>query len=162
MFSRPSLQALCMVLVACCGVGLYHRHAQTQAIPPAPVHSETHRDAENSRPSEVSGTWKPNQPNAAFYQTIIDNNLFAPLGTQLNKKPRPGGNWKLIATFTTQDPAESSAIVENTATGEQRRVVVGDVIGDATVMTIDAKQVTLDPHGSKPVVLRLPAFVFLN
>lgn len=44
-------------------------------------------------------TWR-DEPNADFYQTIIDNSLFAPLGTVLNTKPRPGENLKLITTFT--------------------------------------------------------------
>lgn len=74
---------------------------------------------ETERIDPPKNTWE-NEPNADFYQIIIDNNLFAPLGTVLNQKPRPGANLKLIATFTRHDPADAIAIVEDTATGEEK------------------------------------------
>ena len=88
-----------------------------------------------------------NEPNADFYQTIIDNNLFAPLGTVLNKKPRPGSNLKLIATFTRHAPADATAILENTTTGEQKTVAVGDVVSGVRVTDIQPKQVLIEKEG---------------
>ncbi|RKU22893.1 hypothetical protein C6503_03770 [Candidatus Poribacteria bacterium] len=98
--------------------------------------------------------------HADFYQTIIKNNLFAPLGTVLNPTPKPGAHLKLIGTLTRQDPAKASAILQNTTTGEQQTVVVGDVLGEFTIMKIEAKQITLDHHGKAPVRLRLREHFF--
>ena len=155
MSSRPSLQALCVVILACGGVGLYHLRAQPPAIPPPQEVTETQTV---SRPSQ---TWR-DEPHSDFYQTIIRNNLFAPLGTVLNPKPRPGANLTLVGTFLAPDAGRSTALIKQASTGRLLTVTVGDVLGDATVLKIESKQVTLDPHGKKPVVLRLPGFVFLN
>ena len=89
----------------------------------------------------VSGT-RPSVDDG-FYQTILQNNLFAPLGTVLNARPRPGTNLTLIATFTTGDPTLAAAIIKNTATDVQGTVVVGDVIGGYRVAEIHPKQILI-------------------
>lgn len=156
MFSRPSLLALCLVLCACSVVGLYHLHAQPQARRQAQeTDTEPHSIQSPSQPSQSDVT-------SDFYQTIIDNNLFAPLGTDLKPKPVPGANLSLVATFVSENALRSTAVIQNKATGRHAVLSIGGVIGDFTLMKIQPKQVTLDHHGKKPVVLRLPNFVFLN
>ena len=105
-------------------------------------------------------TWKADV-NADFYQTIIDNNLFAPLGTVLNKKPRPGSNLKLIATFTRHTPADATAILENTATGEQKTVAVGNVIDDYRISDIQPKQVLIEKEG-EPAIWKFMTPILLD
>ena len=85
-----------------------------------------------------------------FYQTIIRNNLFAPLGTNLHQKPVPGASVKLIATFTRKDPADASAIVLNIASGEQKTVGVGSMFAGYQVRDIQAKQILLEKASEAP------------
>ena len=104
----------------------------------------------------------PETIHSDFYQTIIRNNLFAPLGTVLNQTPVPGANVKLIATFTRDDPSKASAIVENTATGDQKTVGVEDVVGGYRVLEIHAKQILIEKDGQPPIWKRLETFLLLN
>lgn len=112
------------------------------------------------RPVErPAGTWK-NEPNADFYQTIIDNNLFAPLGTVLNQKPSPGANLKLIATFTHDATADATAIFQNIATGAKKTVGVEDVIQGCRVRDIKPKQVLIGKDGEPAIWKRIkPTFL---
>lgn len=103
-----------------------------------------------------------NDINTDFYQTIIKNNLFAPLGTELNPKPVPGAHLTLVATFVSKDWQRSTAVIKHSATGHHHVLGIGGVIGDFTVMKIQGKQVEPDHHGKRPVVLHLPENVFLN
>ncbi|MXV85138.1 hypothetical protein F4Z98_17425 [Candidatus Poribacteria bacterium] len=96
-----------------------------------------------------------------FYQTIIRNNLFAPLGTVLNPEPVPGANLKLLGTFVSKDAVHSTAIIKNETTGRQEMLSIGGGLGNFQVVEIQCQQVTLDHLGSS-VVLRLPSGVLLN
>ena len=104
----------------------------------------------------------PETIHSDFYQTIIRNNLFAPLGTVLNQTPVLGANLKLIATFTRDDPSKASAIVENTATGKQQRVFIGTVVSGYQVLDIQAKQILIEKDGSPPIWKRIETFFLLN
>lgn len=153
MLTRPLGFFLCLLLCVVCVFGIYHLQAepQPQERPQPP----------QERPQERAGVSQPNRRlfsesiDSDFYQTIIDNNLFAPLGTVLNQKPVPGANLKLIATFTRDDPAKATAIVENTATGEQNTVVIGTVVSVYQVLDIQAKQVLIQKDGERAVWKRM-------
>ena len=123
--------------------------------------SNVHRGSSKRDVSSVNDT-VVNVRNDPFYRTIIDNNLFAPLGTVLNAKPKPESNLTLVATFVSTDALRSTALIKNKTTGRHYRLAIGDVIEDFTVMKIQSKQVTLDHHGNPPVRLHLPENVFLN
>ena len=89
--------------------------------------------------------------NAAFYRTIIDHNIFRPLGwTPPNNEP----SYSLIGT-----KAVGSNNVISQATLLERRsnryhfVTIGTQIGDMTVKDIQPKKVTLDKAG-ETVTLR--------
>ena len=146
----PWTFGLCLVVCVGCVVGIYRLQAQTPIAPtPQPQEvAEPHRDVRfvSDPATDIESD---------FYQTIIRNNLFAPLGTDLHQKPVPGDSVKLIATLTRQDPAESEAIVQNTASGEQKTVGVGDTIAGYRVLDIQAKQILIEKEGHPAVWKRM-------
>ena len=99
--------------------------------------------------------------DSAFYQTIIRNNLFAPLGTVLTPEPESGTHLSLVGTFVSEDPAASSVLVKNTITGRHHRLSVGEGVGDFHVLSVAPKQVRFYHHGTE-VILHLSETVFLN
>ena len=102
-----------------------------------------------------------NDMNTDFYQTIIDNNLFAPLGTELNPKPVMGANLTLLATFLREVPAVSTVLIENRTTGRQHVIAVGESIDDFQLIEVAEKNVTLS-HNGEEVRLALSPIFFLN
>lgn len=139
-----------------CVVGGFLLHAQTPGDSrPQEEGSETRRIARPSEPWTDTVT-------ADFYQTILDNNLFAPLGTVLNAKPKPGATLSLVATFCSQDDTHSMALIKDSATDRHHVLAIGGGIGVFTVRTIEKKRVTLNHHGNAAVVLHLPESMFLN
>ncbi len=83
--------------------------------------------------------------NAAFYKTIIDHNLFRPLGwTPPNNEP----SYSLIGTKAVgANGAISQATLLEKRSNRYHFVTVGTKLGDMTVKDIQAKQVTLDKAG---------------
>ena len=156
MLTRPFVLFLCLVLCVCSLFGIYRLQAepQPQEVPPT-------QEREVVAPQSNVRVASPaeNDIDSDFYQTIIRNNLFAPLGTVLNRKPVPGANLKLIATFTRDDPAKASAIVENIATGEQKSVGIGSVVSGYEVLDIQAKQILLEKEGERAVWKRMKPFL---
>ena len=149
-----------LVLCVGCLLGLYRLQAQPQPqeVPPTP----------QERPPPETEVAEPPRPlfsesiHSDFYQTIIRNNLFAPLGTVLNQKPVPGANLKLIATFTRDDPSKATAILQNIATGEQNTVGIGDTIAGYSVLEIHSKQILIEKDGSPPIWKHIETFFLLN
>ena len=154
MFLRPFGFGECLVLCVCCLFGIYRLQAepQPQERPPTPPPVEVAEPHRTTFSDDISSD---------FYQTIIKNNLFAPLGTDLHRKRVPGANLKLIGTFVSKDAARSTALIKNETTRQQHRLSLGEMIGDFQVVEIQGKQVTLD-HLGKSVVLRLPPGMLLN
>lgn len=92
--------------------------------------------------------------NDDFYNVIIENNLFRPLGWQPPRRIIP---YKLLATITyaASTKKHSSAILAETSAVENTHyVTIGDKIGETLVVKIEPKQVTLHIEG-KEVVLRV-------
>ena len=89
-----------------------------------------------------------------FYRTIVDNNLFRPLGWT---PPRPTEPYRLIGTIlprSTNTPPQ--AIIETTAGKKTYIVTTGEKIEASTeVVSIEGKQVVLSTDG-KQRTLRLP------
>ena len=167
MLTRPLGFFLCLVLCVGCLLGLYRLQAQPQPqeVPPTP---QERPQPPPERPPPETEVAEPHRPlfsesiHSDFYQTIIDNNLFAPLGTVLNQKPVPGANLKLIATFTRDDPSKATAILQNIATGEQKTVFIGTVVSGYQVLDIQAKQILIEKDGQPPIWKRLETFLLLN
>ena len=148
--------ALCLLLCVCSLFGLYRLQAAPQETQPTPTEvSETQSD-------DVRFASPPQSDvRSDFTQTIIRNNLFAPLGTNLHSKARPGANLKLIGTFLRQDPTDSKVLIKNETTGCSHVLGLGDVLGGFSVSEIQPKQVVLENNGNT-VILRLPQDVLLN
>lgn len=83
-----------------------------------------------------------------FYRTIIDNNLFRPLGW---RPPRPREPYRLIGTVIPTDGITGAqAILQTTRGNTTYTVTQGDTLdADTTVINIQAKQVTLEKAGQQ-------------
>ena len=84
--------------------------------------------------------------DSQFYRTLIDNNLFRPLGW---KPPRPREPYRLIGTIIPTDPKlPPQAIIQVIARKITPTVTLGDKLDkDTTVTGIQPKQVTLETQG---------------
>lgn len=89
----------------------------------------------------------------AYYRTIIDNNIFRPLGWT---PPRPVEPYRLIGTKLATDANTPPYAILQTTTGNTTYIVsLGETLDASTeVVSIAAKQVTLSTNG-QPRTLRL-------
>lgn len=95
--------------------------------------------------------------NETFYKTIIDNNLFRPLGwTPPNNEPA----YSLIGTAVDPNGRISQATLLEKRSNRYHFVTIGTKLGDMTVKDIQAEQVILDKAG-KPVTLKEGPLQFL-
>lgn len=96
--------------------------------------------------------------NAAFYKTIIDNNLFRPLGwTPPNNEP----SYSLKSTIVNSNSAISQATLLERRSNRYHFVTIGTEIGDMTVKDIQDKKVTLDKAG-ETITLKMDELQFLT
>lgn len=86
-----------------------------------------------------------------FYQVIITNNLFRPLGWT---EPKPMPPFELIATVMKAN-GERKALIRNTRNRKLYYVTVGERAGEAIVEKIETHRVTLN-HDGESKVYRLP------
>ena len=99
-----------------------------------------------------------------FYQTIIDNNIFRPLGWMPKKATFP---YQLIGTIIYKGTQRKPlAIIQETTTNKKTHfVTLGDSLGCTTVIEIQNKKVALDKAGEKIILnitqqfLNLPQIV---
>ena len=86
--------------------------------------------------------------NSDFYRTIIDNNLFRPLGWT---PPRPQEPYRLLGTIIPTDAKiPSRAIIQNTVGNQTHIVTIGDTLDpDTHVTDIQPKRVTLEKGGQQ-------------
>ena len=83
--------------------------------------------------------------NAAFYRTIIDHNLFRPLGWT---PPKNEPSYSLVGTKAVDaNRALSQATLLEKRSNRYHFVTIGTKLGDMTVKDIQAEQVTLDKAG---------------
>ena len=83
--------------------------------------------------------------NAAFYKTIIDHNLFRPLGWT---PPKNEPAYSLLGTKAVDaNGAISQATLLEKRSNRHYFVTIGTKLGDITVKDIQAEQVTLDKAG---------------
>ena len=83
-----------------------------------------------------------------FHRTIINNNLFRPLGW---RPPRPREPYRLIGTLIPTDgKIGAQAFIQTTRGNTTYTVTRGDTLdADTTVIDIHAKQVTLEKDGKQ-------------
>ena len=99
----------------------------------------------------------PHNPES-FYQFVIDNNLFRPLGWRTPKK-QP--NYTLIGTAVSENIAASKAFILERSLDHMHIVKVGDVFGEALVKVIESKRVILNEAG-KEIVLYCGRLQFIR
>ena len=86
--------------------------------------------------------------SASYYRTIIDNNLFRPLGWT---PPRPIEPYRLIGTILPRSTNRPPTAIIQTTTGKERYIVsIGDRLDAETeVISIEGKAVTLSTNGQQ-------------
>lgn len=87
-----------------------------------------------------------------FYQVIVDNNLFRPLGW---RKPTPAPRFALIATVMRRNGTHK-ALIRNTRNRKLQYAAIGEaLIPGVTITEITRRAVTLNENGTS-TVYRLP------
>ena len=83
-----------------------------------------------------------------FYRTILDNNLFHPLGW---KPARPREPYRLLGTLIPCDgKSQAQAILQKNPAGKTYTVTIGDTLDtDTTLIDIQSKQVILEKRGQQ-------------
>ena len=122
----------------------------------SPRLSDQHRTP--SRVRLPSSTLPPLQSD--FYRTIIDNNLFRPLGWT---PPRPKEPYRLLGTILSPNvDTPPQAILQTTVGNTTRIVTIGEELDtDTEVVDIQLKQVILSTKGQQRT-LKLNATLWLN
>ena len=131
----------------------------THALLMQPVRDETvvAVNTQNSKPTQranrhlqvpASFSETDDFRDSDFYRTIIDNNLFRPLGW---RPPRTREPYRLIGTLIPTDGiTDARAILQTTRGNTTYTVTQGDIFDtDTTVIDIQAKQVTLEKAGQQ-------------
>ena len=96
--------------------------------------------------------------NPAFYKTIIDHNLFRPLGwTPPNNEP----SYSLASTAVNKNGIISQATLLERRSNRYHFVTIGTKLGDMTVKDIQDGKVTLDKAG-EAITLKTGGLQFLT
>ena len=116
-----------------------HTPPRTATSPRTPtLHNDTPVDTDTLRAFQ----------HTDFYRTIVQNNLFHPLGT---RSAPHASQYRLLGTTTPPDGSiGGTAFVQHTDATDNKTfiaVTLGKRLGDATVVDIQPKQITLDAAG---------------
>lgn len=93
-----------------------------------------------------------------FYQLIIDNNIFRPLGW---RPPKKIPQYILIGTTIVSDGSNAKAFILERQSNRLYTVKVGETFGNVSVKEILSKKVTLQ-EGGKETVLQCGKHQFLR
>ena len=122
------------------------------------VSAQEATSARRNHAAEYVTTTEQSWRESTFYRTIVENNIFRPLGwTPL--KPMPV--YRLLGTVISTDGTSVQAILQEIASKRLHFLTVGTSVGDATVTEIPSKQVTLDNTG-QAVTLKMGRLQFLS
>ncbi|RKU29095.1 hypothetical protein C6497_06820 [Candidatus Poribacteria bacterium] len=101
---------------------------------------------------------KNSNDNSDFYQVIIDNSLFRPLGW---KPPNKEPEYTLLGTIIDPLGIHSKAYVLERRSDAFHTVRIGENVGDMVIEEIEDKKVTLDKNG-ETITLRTADIQFLK
>ena len=156
---KNTLIAICLILlILAIGSLLYHQNVlqpNSAVATPSPkkpikVHFvKTHPKKDISTSSKA-----PNE----FYQPIIDNNIFRPLGW---RPPKKTPQYTLIGTTIPSDGSNAKAFILERQSNQLHTVKVGETLGNVSVKEILSKKVTLREEG-KETVLQCEKLQFLR
>ncbi|MDE0553306.1 MAG: hypothetical protein OXI24_03770 [Candidatus Poribacteria bacterium] len=112
-----------------------------------------------SRPATLQETLT-NFQKTDFYRTIVDNNLFRPLGW---RPPRPREPYRLLGTVIPTDrETPPQAILQIIGRNRTHTLTIGNKLDtDTTLIDIQPKQVTLEKAGEQKT-LKLNTTTFLK
>ncbi len=130
--------------------------AKRQAMNKAPERSQPQRNSAWGRQNRGGGV--DFGENEAFYKTIIEYNLFRPLGWT---PPKNEPSYSLEGTAVNQDGVISQATLLERRSNRYHFVTVGTKLDDMTVKDIQAKQVILD-KGGETVTLKTGSLQLLT
>ena len=152
---KKHLKQIALISVLSCAI-LFSRY---KPLDPQPQHTiktttvgpsdETHSSSE-APPTSTKALilFAPVQTSPDFYQIIVNNNLFRPLGW---RPPRPKEPYRLLGTLIPKDgKSPLNAIIQTTAGNKTYIVSTGAKLDtDTTLTDIQAKQVTLEKAGQQ-------------
>lgn len=110
--------------------------------------SESEQPIQGDNKRQRKGGQKVNE----YYKSIVDKNLFRPLGWGGDDKRGPA--FRLIGTVINKGK-KPKALIFQFADNTTHYVAVGDKIGNATVKSIEEKSVTLNQAGEKEIKLTI-------
>ena len=108
------------------------------------VSAEGSQAAEQNHLAESVAAQEQSWRESAFYRTIVENNIFRPLGWT---PPKPMPVYRLLGTVISTDGTNVQAILQEIASERLHFLRVGDSVGDATVTEILSKEVKLNKAG---------------
>ena len=113
--------------------------AKRQAMNKTPERAQPQRNSAWGRQNRGGGV--DFGENAAFYKTIIEYNLFRPLGWT---PPKNEPAYSLVSTAVNANGVISQATLLERRSNRYHFVTIGTKLGDMTVKDIQAKQVIMD------------------
>ena len=115
---------------------------------PEPVKERT----AETEPRRVQRTPPAVFDTETYYRTIIENNLFRPLGST---PPRPIEPYRLLGTKLATDANTPPQAILQSTTGHQTYIVTlgSNLDADIQVVDIQSKQVTLSTYGQQRTLM---------
>ena len=153
------------IVLLCCTAIAHTRLRHLQSRPPKKVYIvhdiERKKSVKKNEKLYAHLKPKPVDPQERFFQTILDNNLFAPLGWQPKEETH---TYRLLGTrVPIVRKIDATAILQDTTKAGSTRVVsIGTKLGgDTVVFDIRPKQVVLK-KGKQRITLTLRQLQFLK
>ncbi len=161
---------LCSLVLLLVAYGIYSRGLQAQnedgsqpaneqsEITPTRATTEVRRQDTTNINEQTPPRRQLNQPSQDFYQPIVENNLFRPLGW---RKPNDEPQYTLVGTLIESKNQRAKAFLIERRSNRYYPVSVGEKVGDATVESIKPNEVSLSEEG-KTVTLKASSNRFLD
>lgn len=159
MSTKNTLITICLVLIlVAVGPFLYRQNVlqptSAVATPSQKKPVEVRSVTSNSKKAVHTNSKTSNE----FYQLIIDNDLFRPLGWRL---PQTTAQYTLIGTTIGYDGSNAKAFILEHQSNRFHTVKVGETFGNFSVKEILSKKVKLREEG-KEIVLYCGKLQFLR
>ena len=159
MFIKNALIAIFFVLLLIVVIPFLYRQ---NVLPPNSARAtlrlkkpvEVHSVKSNLKKAVLTKSKTPNE----FYQLIINNNIFRPLGW---RPPQKTPQYTLIGTTVLSDSSNTKAFILERRSNQFHTVKVGETLGNVSVKEILSKKVTLQEKG-KDIVLYCGKLQFLR
>ena len=116
------------------------------------------RQQGSNRGSQNPSNKEESKENTDYYRTIVDNNIFRPLGW---RPPKKEPEYEFIGTSVEENGAKLEAYVNERRSNKFYIATIGDKVGDAVVKEISEKEIILDKDG-ETITLRGGNMSFLK